>query len=198
MNDSYDNIFIYYPLVRSHQGLIDYIEPKSTWFTNMVIPSNLPSMITPADNHQYPHLIPLDDYYVFIETHLHITIDIQPVPPPPIKYPTNEPSEKTLHKKSVEPLSIRTLNLIHMDATNLPPVPPSSTLAPCKNMTQFESLILHRIFGFCKFRNQNHLTAVTNASLVNSGLLQYTIGSFATAANPPQSKTNQEPTSVPW
>ena len=84
MNDSYDNIFIYHPLVRSHQGLIDYIEPKSTWFTNMVIPSNLPSMITPADNHQYPHLIPLDDYYVFIETHLHITIDIQPVPPPPI------------------------------------------------------------------------------------------------------------------
>ena len=86
----------------------------------------------------------------------------------------------------VEPLSIRTLNLVHKDATNLPPIPPSSTPAPCKYRTQFKSLNIHRIFGCLYFRNQKHLTAATNSSLVDLGILPSTIGSFATIANPPK------------
>ena len=58
-----------------------------------------------------------------------------------------------------------------------------------KNRTQFESLNLHRIFVCRQFLNQKHLTEATNASLVNSGLLPYTIGSFATIFNLTKGKT---------
>ena len=53
-----------------------------------------------------------------------------------------------------------------------------------QNRTQCESLNLHRIFRCCQFRNQDHLTAETNASLVNSGIILSTIVSFATISNP--------------
>ena len=66
--------------------------------------------------------------------------------------------------------------------------PPLSTPAQCENRTQFESLNLHRIFGCRQFRNQKHITAETNASLVNLGLLPSNIGSFATIYNPPKGK----------
>ena len=89
----------------------------------------------------------------------------------------------TLHKNSVEPLSIRTLNLVHRDAKNLSPIPPSLAPVPCDNRTQFESLNIHRIFGCRQFRNQNHLTTATNESLVKSGLLPSTISSLDTIAN---------------
>ena len=131
----------------------------------MATPSGHPSTITPSDNSQSPHIIPSDEDYIFYETPLYITIDIQPVPPPPTKDPTTEPSYETLHKKSVEPLFIRTINIDHKDATNLPPVPLSSTPAPCKNRTHFKSLNLHRIFGFRQFYNKKYLTAETNAML---------------------------------
>ena len=183
-------------MVQSHQGPNDYIEPKSTWSINMATPSGRPSMITPSDNPQSPHIIPSDYDSICYEHTLPITTDIQPVHPPTTKYPTTETSDETLHKNSVEPLFVRTLNLVKKDATNIPPVPPSSTPAPCKNRTKFESLNLHRIFGCHKFQNQNHLTWAANTIIVNSGLLPYTFGSFATIANPPREK-NKEPISVP-
>ena len=110
------------------------------------------------------------------------------LPMSPTKDQTTEPSDETLHKNSVESLSTRTINIVHNDATNIPPVPPSSTPAPCKNMTKFESLNLHRIFGCRQFRNQKQLTAAINAIIVNSSLLLSTIGSFSTIANIPKVK----------
>ena len=50
VEDSYDNIISYRPLEQSHQLPIDYIEPKSTWYTNIDIPYDHPSNITPTDN----------------------------------------------------------------------------------------------------------------------------------------------------
>ena len=144
--------------------------------------------ITPANNPQSPHIIPLGEDSILSETPLPITTDIQYLPLTPTKDTTTEPSYENLNKNSVEPLSIHTLNLVHKDAKNLLPVPPSTTPAPSKNRTQFESLNLQRIFGCRRFRNQNHPTAVTNANLFNPGLLPYTIGSFATTANPPNRK----------
>ena len=91
------------------------IEPKSTWSTNVATPSGRPSTITPANNHQYPHLITSDEDSICTEPPLPITTYIQPVPLPPTEYPTTEPRYKTLHKNSAEPLSIRTLNLVHKD-----------------------------------------------------------------------------------
>ena len=82
--------------------------------------------------------------------------------------------------------------MVHKEATNLPPIPPSSTPEPCKNRKYFEYLNPHQIFGCRKFRNEKHLTAETNASLVNSDILPSTIGSFATIANPTNGKTTKK------
>ena len=100
----------------------------------------------------------------------------------------SEPINALLRKNLVEPLSLCTLKLVHKDASNLPHIPPSSKPAPCENRTQFESLNLHGIFGCRQFRKQKDLTAATNASLVNYGLLPSTIGSIATIANPAKVK----------
>ena len=83
-------------------------------------------------------------------------------------------------------MSIRTLNLVRNNNTNLPPVPPSSTQVPYKNRTQFKSLNLHRIFVYYQFHNQKHLNMATNASIINSGLLLSTIASFGTILNTPK------------
>ena len=52
VEDSYDNIVSYCPLGTSHQGPIDYIEPRSTSSTAMATPSNRPSTITPEPTPQ--------------------------------------------------------------------------------------------------------------------------------------------------
>ena len=158
----------------------------------MAIPLGCPSTITPADNHEYPNLIPSDEDYIYTEPPLPIIKDIQPVAMPLTKDPTTEPSNETLQKNSVEPLSIRTLNLVHKYATNLLPIPPSSTPASFKNRTKLEALNLHRIFRCRQFCNQKHLTAATNASLVNSVLLPSTFGSFSTIVNPPKGKPTKK------
>ena len=113
-----------------------------------------------------------------------LTIDNRPQPLTKIK--ASEASDAILNKHSVEPISIRFLNLFHRDANNLPLIPPSSTPAPYENINQFESLNLHHIFGWRHFRNQKRLTAATNESLVTSGLILSTIGSLDTIANPPK------------
>ena len=151
-------------------------------------PSGRPSTITPELTHQSPHIIPSDDESITYQTSLSASLKSDNKPQSLINIKANEPSDALLHKNSVEPLSLRTLNLVHKDASNLPHIPPSSTPAPCENRTQFESLNLHRIFGCRQFRNQKHLTAATNASLVNSGLLPSTIGSFTKIANPEKGK----------
>ena len=75
--------------------------------------SGHPPTITPADKPQTPHIVPSDDNYIYSEPPLPITTDIQTVPLPPTKDLTTEPSDETLHNNSVEPLSIRTLNIVH-------------------------------------------------------------------------------------
>ena len=61
VEDSYDKIFIYRPLVTSHQGPIDYREPISTRSTTIATPSGHPSTITTDHTPQYPHIIPSDE-----------------------------------------------------------------------------------------------------------------------------------------
>ena len=150
----------------------------------MATPSVRPSTITPEQKSQSPHIIP--SYYESIssQTSPLQSLNSDNQPQPSIKIKASEPSDAILHKNLVKPLSILNLNIVHRDANNLPHIPPSSTPAPCDNRTQFESLNLHHIFVCRQFRNQKHLTAATNASLVDSILLPYTIGSFATIANP--------------
>ena len=183
VEDSDDNISNYHPLYLLHQVPMDYIEPKSTWSTNMATPSGRSSTITPADKSQSPYMIPSSEGYICSEPPLPITTYIQPAPLPPTEDPTTEASYETLHKNFLETLSIRNINQSQKYATNLPTVPPSSTPAPCKNRTQFESLNIHRIFVCCQFRNQKHLTA---------GIIPSTIGSFATIPNPPNRKPIQK------
>ena len=87
-------------------------------------------MVTSPHNPQPPHIIPPYEYSICSEPTLPINTDIQNLPSPPTKDPTTESSNETLHKNSVETLSTRTINIVHNDSTNIPPVPPSSTPAP--------------------------------------------------------------------
>ena len=192
VEDSYGNIFSYQSLGASYKGPIDYIEPKATSSNTMATPSGLPSTITPETKTQSPHIIPSDDESISSQVSLLTSLNSNNQPQPPIEIKSSEPSNAILHKNLVEPLSTRTLNLVHKDANNLPPISQSSTPAPCENITQFESLNLNCISGCRKFRNQKHLTAATNASLVNSGLLPSTIGSFSTISNPYKGKPTKK------
>ena len=114
----------------SHQGAIDHIELKSTWSKNISTTSSRPYMVNTPDNLQSPNIIPSYEDYIRSELPLPITTDIQPLPMYPTNDTTTETSDETLHKKYLEPLSIRTLNLVHNKDTNIKPVPPSSTPAP--------------------------------------------------------------------
>ena len=190
--DSYDNIVSYRSLGASYQGPIDYIEPKSTGSKDMASPSVRPSTINPKPTPHSPQIIPSDEESISSQTYLPPYINIDCLPQPSTRIKPTEPSNTTLHKNSVEPLSIHTLNLFHIYASNLPTIPSSLTPAPCKNRTLFESLNIYRIFGCSQFRNQKHLTKATNASLVNSGLLPSTIGSFATISNTTKGKPTKK------
>ena len=137
----------------------------------MATPSGFPSTINPKTTHQSPHIIPSDEESISYQSSLPPSIDIYCLPKSLTKTRLTETSDATLHKNYVERLYIFTLNIVHRYSINLHPIPSSSTLSPCENRTYFESLNLHRIFGCRKFCNKNHITAATNASLVNSGLL---------------------------
>ena len=154
----------------------------------MSTPSGCPYIITPEPKPQPPHIIPSDDESISSQNSLLPSFKSDNQPQPSTKIKSSEPSDVIIHKKSVEPISIRTLNLVYIDANNLPPIPPPSTPAPCENRNQFESLNIHCIFGCRQFRNQKHITTATNASLVNSGLLPSNIGSFDKITNPPKEK----------
>ena len=133
----------------------------------MATPSGQPSTITPEPTHQSPLIIPSDDDSITSQTSLLPSSPSDNQPQPLINIKSSEPSDVLLHKNLVEPLSLRTLNLVHKDYSNLPHIPSSSTPAPCDNRTQSESLNLHRILGCRQFRNQKNLTAATNDSLLN-------------------------------
>ena len=188
VEDSYDNIVSYRSIGASYKVPINYIEPKSTSSDTMATHSVRPYTSTPEPKPQSLHIIPSDEESISSYSSRLPSLNIYNQPQPSINIKSSEPSNEILHKNSVEPLSVRTLNLVHGYAKNLPPIPPSLTSAPCENRTQFESLNIHRIFGFRQFINQKHLTAATNASLVNSCLLPSTIGSFAAIVNTPKVK----------
>ena len=154
----------------------------------MTTPSVRPSTITPELTHKSPNIIPSDYESITYQTSLPASLQSKNQPQYLINIKAIEPSNVLLHKNSVEPLSLHTLTIVHKDASNLYPIPPSSTPAPCDNRTKFELLNLHRIFRCRQFRNQKHLTAATNASLVNSGLLPSNIGFFVTIVNQAKGK----------
>ena len=161
----------------------------------MATPPGHPSTINPEPTPQPPHIIPSDEESISSQTYLPPSIKIDCLHQPSTKITPNDPSDATLHKNSVEPLSIWNLNLFHRDSRNLPPIPPFSTPAPCKNRTHFEYLNIHRIFVCRRFRNRNNLTTSTNKNMVNLVLIPSTIGSFATIANPPKKTPSRSDTS---
>jgi transposase InsO family protein len=102
-------------------------------------------------------------------------------------------TDEELIDASKNPLSQKLLTKLHHDATNLPPVPPAYTPGPAEHRTTFDSLKLHRIFGCCRFKNQQHLTAASsNATLISTGELPPTLGDYATINKPPKGKLLQQ------
>ena len=97
--------------------------------------SGRPFTITPEPKHQSPHIVPSDDESITSQTSLLPSLHSDNQPQPLINIKSSEPSDALLHKNLVEPLSILTLNIVHKDASKLPPIPPSSTPTPCENRT---------------------------------------------------------------
>ena len=99
--------------------------------------------------------------------------------------------EPELLLNTAAPLTTTMLNKLHQSVDNIPEVLPSSTPAACENRTTFDSLKLHKIFRCRRFRNHKHITASSakNATLISSGPLPPTLGSFATIVNPPAGKS---------
>ena len=100
--------------------------------------------------------------------------------------------EAELLDNSDSPLSSIMLKRLHHNPESLPPVRPANTSAACESRTVFDTLKLHKIFGCRRFRNQRHITAASsNATLIHTGELPPTLGSFATIVNPPAGKTSR-------
>ena len=128
VEDSYDNLVSYQSLGASYKGPIDYIEPKATSSKTMTTPSVRLSTINPEPNHQSPHIIPSDDESIASQNSPLPSLHSDNQPHQLRKIKSNEPSDAILHKNLVEPLYICTLNLVHIDSSNLPPIPPYSTV----------------------------------------------------------------------
>ena len=90
----------------------------------MTTPSGRPSTITTEPKHQSPHIIPSDNESIASQTSLLPSLHSDNKPQPLIKIKASEPSDELIHKNLVEPLSICTINIVHKDTTNLPPIPP--------------------------------------------------------------------------
>ena len=89
----------------------------------MATPSGRPSTITPEPTHQSPHIIPSDYGSITSQTSLPPSLQCNNQPQPLIHIKASEPSDALLHKNLVEPISLRTLTLVHKDASKLPPIP---------------------------------------------------------------------------
>ena len=90
----------------------------------MATPSGRPYIINPEPKPQSPHIIPSDYESISSQTYLLPSLNSDNQPQNLIEIKASEPSDAIIHNNSVEPLSIRTLNLVHKDANNLPPIPP--------------------------------------------------------------------------
>jgi hypothetical protein len=118
---------------------------------------------------------------------------------------STEPSDDIIHTPLKEPMLITdkelisscdaplsrssSINSIHESPVSIPDIPPSHIPGPAKHRTTFDSLKLHRIFGCCRFRNQNHIVSASkNATHVHGGELLSTIDDFTTINNPPKGK----------
>ena len=91
----------------------------------MDTPSSCPSTVSPDKTPQSPHISPLDEESLSSQPPLPPSIYIGFLPPPPTKFPPTEPIDEIFHKNLVEPLSIRTLNLVHKETTKFPSIPTS-------------------------------------------------------------------------
>ena len=94
-------IVSYRPLGTSHQGPIDYIEPRYTSFTAMATLYGRPYMITPEPTPQSPHIIPSDKESISYKPPIPPSIDIDCIPQPSTRVPPNKPINATLHKNSI-------------------------------------------------------------------------------------------------
>ena len=119
MEDSYENIVSYRPLGASHQGPIDHMETRSTRSITMDTTSGRPSAINPSHTPQYPQIIPSYEESLYSQPPLPPYIDIKCLSQPSTKVPPTEPSNATLKKNSIEPLFIRTLNMVNKCAINI-------------------------------------------------------------------------------
>ena len=90
----------------------------------MATPSALPSTINTETKPQSPHMIPSDEESISSQAPIPPSIYIDCIPHPLTKFTPTYPINATLHKNSIKPISIRTLNLVYRDANNLPPIPP--------------------------------------------------------------------------
>jgi hypothetical protein len=70
-----------------------------------------------------------------------------PEPPRPPS-PTSVITDDELISASSKPISSKVLTSLHKDPSNLPPEPPAHTPGPAEHRTTFDSLKLHRIFGY--------------------------------------------------
>jgi len=167
IDDSVDNVVSYRSIGRRKSAPLDYAQPRTA------TPSARPTHLVPRDDDDDDDAGVPDDASAVV-----------PTPPPPT------PTPDDLVSSCAAPLTSRLLRQLHPDLASLPPVPPSATAAPCEHRTSFDSLKLHKIFGFRRFRNQRLLTAASsNATLVHTGEFPTSLGDFATIVQSPAGKT---------
>jgi len=81
------------------------------------------------------------------------------------------------------------LSKLHANLTNILAVHPCNTAAACEKRTTFDTLKLHKLFGCCRFHNQQYAAASSdNATHIYTGELTTPIGAFATILHPPKGK----------
>lgn len=169
IDDSTDNLLSYAPLGRITTSRLDYAQPRARNSTTI-------KPTTSGEGSSSVATSPADDTTVATsESSLH---DVK----------AESSSDEPLHTSNPN-LTQHQLKSIHHNINTLPPIRSSNVPSPCENRTSFDSLTIHKIFGFRNFRNLQHLTlASKNASLIHTGELPKSIGDFTTIPNPPKGK----------
>eukprot|EP00956_Cyclotella_meneghiniana_P020999 scaffold37679_cov76-Cyclotella_meneghiniana.AAC.13 len=192
-----DNVLTYKSIGRS-SSKIDYAEPRIYPKPAPRAPSARPAHIIPPDNEmstvQFSVPTPKSGPAPSPSfTPTPSSADATPSTPSP--QPTSIPfSDDELISASATPISSKTLQSLHSNPDNLPPVPPACTPGPAECRTTFDPLKLHRIFGCRRFRNQQHVIAASsNAKLIKQGELPTTLGDYATMNKPDKGKPLTKP-----
>ena len=173
VDDTQDFLLSYKSIGRGRYKTLDYAQPR--------VPSARPStLIEPEDDGDADTKTTTsmsdDDSNVHLQS--------------PHTSSPNTITEDELIQSTTTPLSQKLLSKMHSDPTDLPPIQPANTAAPCENRTSFETLKLHKVFGCRKFKTYRHLIAASdNAQLLHTGELPPTLGDFSTIATPPHGKT---------